>query len=457
MKNIRLRFTVVAALGYFLASLAAGVAGAGAYALHCAAAQLGLPGVMPIALGANTLGTLVGAQIIQRALGLTFQKFPALNAFSMGFKELDGSVAGANLGQDVYSRIRGTSTVSNFDTAASDFNMTDVPGKLRNFRQIYHKFSAAELNSTSLALVDQTAEPMALALAQSIVASMTSMVSRFNFNTTVNSQLPTLTVASGWTYANTLMPTVTALDTRGVSPTGRFLMVNGAVNGALLTDTALVAALNAPWNAEAVRDGKMAQIVAGLAYDKFGAIAPTDATLIGFAGTKEALLYISRAPKSPDEVFSAAASRAPFNYGIITEPNSGFSVMVQQWIDTSLTVHTRLAWLDGYSVGNPACLLRLVSAVVSGTSGTIVAGKVENPGYGYVNGSGVATAPTLAITGGGGSGATATAQIDTVGGLTGVTITGAGTGYTSVPTITITPSSRCAAPATISLTVAGYA
>jgi len=45
--------------------------------------------------------------------------------------------------------------------------------------------------------------------------------------------------------------------------------------------------------------------------------------------------------------------------------------------------------------------------------------------------------PTVTITGGGGSGATATATVSAVGIVTGITITNAGTGYTSAPTVTI--------------------
>ena len=45
--------------------------------------------------------------------------------------------------------------------------------------------------------------------------------------------------------------------------------------------------------------------------------------------------------------------------------------------------------------------------------------------------------PTVTITGGGGNGATATATVSAAGIVTGITVTAAGTGYTSVPTVTI--------------------
>ena len=49
----------------------------------------------------------------------------------------------------------------------------------------------------------------------------------------------------------------------------------------------------------------------------------------------------------------------------------------------------------------------------------------------------VATPPSVTITGGGGTGATATATVSSTGIVNGITITSAGSGYTSAPTITI--------------------
>ena len=63
--------------------------------------------------------------------------------------------------------------------------------------------------------------------------------------------------------------------------------------------------------------------------------------------------------------------------------------------------------------------------------GGISAVNVTNGGTGYT------TAPTVAITGGGGTGATATATVS-AGVITGVTITNPGSGYTGTPTVAFT-------------------
>jgi hypothetical protein len=54
-----------------------------------------------------------------------------------------------------------------------------------------------------------------------------------------------------------------------------------------------------------------------------------------------------------------------------------------------------------------------------------------------VAGTGYTTAPTVAFSGGGGTGATATATV-VAGEVTAITVTNAGTGYTSAPTVTLT-------------------
>ncbi|MBO0369290.1 phage tail protein [Pseudomonas putida] len=83
-----------------------------------------------------------------------------------------------------------------------------------------------------------------------------------------------------------------------------------------------------------------------------------------------------------------------------------------------------IRWVVGWSDGKG-----IVPTV--GTSGELAAISLGAGGTGYT------TAPTVAITGGGGTGATATAIVSG-GAVTGFSITNAGSGYTSAPTIALT-------------------
>jgi hypothetical protein len=77
------------------------------------------------------------------------------------------------------------------------------------------------------------------------------------------------------------------------------------------------------------------------------------------------------------------------------------------------------------------------------TTGLVSGVTITNAGTGFT------TAPTIGFTGGGGSGAAATATIDTSAGIvTSITVTNPGTGYTSAPTVTFTGGGGSAAAAT---------
>jgi len=73
------------------------------------------------------------------------------------------------------------------------------------------------------------------------------------------------------------------------------------------------------------------------------------------------------------------------------------------------------------------------AATATINSGAVNAITITDGGEHYKS----ALPPTVTITGGGGSGATATATVSSVGIVTGISITAGGTGYTSVPTVTI--------------------
>ncbi|MBK5002945.1 tail protein [Pseudomonas sp. S31] len=83
-----------------------------------------------------------------------------------------------------------------------------------------------------------------------------------------------------------------------------------------------------------------------------------------------------------------------------------------------------IRWVVGWSDGKGI-------APTVGTSGALAAISLDDGGSGYTS------APTVAITGGGGTGAAATAIISG-GEVTGFNITNPGSGYTSAPTIALT-------------------
>lgn len=436
MKSLRSLFIPFAALALFFVHCAVGCLAAGSYYVFNAMATV-MP-TAPLALAAeNSLGTLYGTHIIQRALELVFTKFPRLGLFSFGFRDLDGQVAGMNLGQTAKSRLHSISSIGNFGDAAQAFSQTDVDVTLRNFRQIYHAFTPAEINSTELPLIDAAAMPMAIGLASGMTRNIAGLVCRAKFKQTVNSKAPYLAVASGWDYDNTILPMQEYANERGMPEFGRYFLVNSAVNSALLGDELIVAEKNNPANLQAIQQGRLPQ-VSGFEFDVFPSLPNTDGNLIGFAGVPGALGYVARPPRDPRQVMPNV--NVPFVYNFVQDKLTGFTVMVQQWIDTDLKAHTRLIWLDGLAVGDSRNLIRLVDGAIPGSANTIVGLTAINPGYGYRDAAGDYTAPTVTISGGGGANGAATAAISTKGAVTGLTIGNAGSGYTSEPTVALAVS-----------------
>jgi hypothetical protein len=141
----------------------------------------------------------------------------------------------------------------------------------------------------------------------------------------------------------------------------------------------------------------------------------------------------------PNITFSAPPS-PPEGSGQIASPATGYAIMVPE-SPGSLTNKVGSIVLtnagSGYSSA-PTITFSTGNASASATIQTSLVSRftVTNGGSGYTD------APIVKITGGGGTGATATAVVDPNSNtVTGVNIITEGTGYTSAPTVTITASS----------------
>jgi hypothetical protein len=296
-------------------------------------------------LGANALGQLAGNLILQEALQLTFATRPELKMISFGFQDLDGKVENAKLGQTVYTRTRSIPAVQDFGSASTDAVTTDVPITLSQFKQVQCSFTAAQYNSTDRDLIREQAEPIATAIQNHIIDSVASLWNTTNYSKKF--------VSSTYTRAGFTLPLTQAMD--GTSdataiPQGdRYAVLSSPYYG-LLADPIIVAALNNPANAEAIRTGKLPQ-VDGLQLGKYPTLADLGTVhRIGFAGTPDATVYAARAPKNPEEVSQGA--KFPGVIDFIEDSKTGFRLMVNEWIGSDLSVNYRLCWLQGYAVGN---------------------------------------------------------------------------------------------------------
>jgi hypothetical protein len=293
----------------------------------------------------NTLGTLNGALVLQRALTLTFTQRPVLSLISKGFRDIDGAVDNALLGQSVKTRIKTVQSVQPFGTGAQDVNSTDVNVTLSDHKEVHVAFGPAEYNATNRDLIDEVAQPIAVAIANHIVDSVAALWTSSNFSTSLT--------PSANTYKDFVLAVRKQMAKSGITPEGRFMVLNSDVYADLLGDSTIVAALNNPMNQNAIAEGKL-PMVSGIQIAEYPSLDELTTTKrVGFAGHPESTIYVSRAPKGPGEV--AGSLNFPGVIDYIEDPATGFRVQVTQWVDpVTMVVNNRLSWLQGYAKGNTA-------------------------------------------------------------------------------------------------------
>jgi len=301
----------------------------------------------------NVSGTLAGSLILQRALALVFTTRPVLRSMALDFRDLDSGSSESKWNQTVISRTRGIPAVNDFGTGAVDTADLDVPVTINRFKEVRYSFTPVQYSATDRDLIDEHAEPMAVALGNHIIDAVAANWTAANFTR------PATVKAAGWDYEHLTSVRQTLIEAGVPEGFQKFYVGNASVYRAFLNDTLIVAGLNNPANGLAIQNGRL-PVVAGFGIQEYPSL-PAAGNLVGFAGTPDSVVYASRVPKSPEEVLPGA--KFPGLLSVITEPRTGFSVMVNQWIDAeTLNANTRLVWMYGTAVGNANNGQRIVSA-----------------------------------------------------------------------------------------------
>lgn len=306
--------------------------------------------------GVNALGTLATATIVQEALSLVFAKRPILNRISLGFTDRNGSPIAA-FNQPVITRTLGLPTVQNAGAAQSDRADTDVSVTLNQYKQLYYLFTPQQYSGTNRDLVREAAEPMAIALANFMVDQVAALWTPANYpvrtgaDAVANNATNTIThLGAGWDYTHLLNVRGT-INKAGVPDFKRFYVGSSDVYASLLNDQRIVAWLYNQSNQEAIKRGELPE-VAGFGIQEYPNITAVAGNgLFAFAGTPDSTVYAQRVPRDPREVIPGLP--VPGNIGIVTEPRTGLSVQVVEYVDmATLNINMKLLWMYGTSVGN---------------------------------------------------------------------------------------------------------
>ena len=303
-------------------------------------------------LASNSLGTLTGNLIAQRALDLLRVKFPILGRVTK-----DYSNESAKMNQTIDTRVIGSPSVGTYDpsvgfvpSAAAD---TDVPVTISQHAYCQIQYNANELASTNRDLFGETAGAVAYAMGLNFVTALYALITTGNFSLVAQK---TVQAVSGFGRP-TVKLAAKAMNIRGVESEGRTLLLNSDYYNQLGEDPAILS-LAAFQRPEIIEQNVLGQ-VAG--FETFEAVnLPTTSNLTGFGLSPSALILAARIP------LDYATAQVGSNYGnvaTITEPNSGLSMMLTQYVnhDTG-TSNYRVSSMFGVAVGDSRRGQLIVSA-----------------------------------------------------------------------------------------------
>lgn len=290
-------------------------------------------------LAANALGGLSGDLVTQRALTLLKLQLPILSRVSTDF-----SAERAAFGQTVKTRTRSVPAVTNYNAAtgyaSSNATTVDVPVTLDQHKAVQISFNANELASTDRDLFGEQAEGASYALGKAVTDVLYALIIAANFTNSTTKALASFSRKEVTTMAK-------ALFDRGVSPMGRFLLLNSAYFEALQSDPTIVnlAAYQRP---EVITDYALPPIAG---FEVFQAVnLPGTGNLSGFAGAPDSLALATRLPNDYSAALPGATGGGVVS--TVTNPDTGISVMLTQYVDHGLgAAYWRIALMFGAAKG----------------------------------------------------------------------------------------------------------
>jgi hypothetical protein len=313
----------------------------------------------------GSLGTLAGTLVTQRVLELLKFLFPALTSFTTDFSD-----QAVTYNQTVMTRTVTVPGLVTYSTTTgwpdSSAATTDVPVTLNNHKGVQITFNEQLMASTMRKLFDEFAPAQSYALGKGLVDSIYANITDANFtNNTV--------VTAANFNRSAVIDVATQLNLRGVPliPGSRTMLLYSTYFGAVQKDTAITG-LAQFQRAPLITDIQPANGPAyGITISGFNVydspnLPLNNANLNGFAGSKSALIIVTRTPNDYSQQLGGAS------YGqvqMVTDTDVGITVMSVQYIDHRLaTATSRLALMWGSAAGQGAAGQLIKSNTGSGSS-----------------------------------------------------------------------------------------
>jgi hypothetical protein len=268
----------------------------------------------------NTLGTLNGTLIAQRALRTLLAAFPMIGKVARNF-DSEGKV---KFGQQLIAHLPTAAAPAadyNVDNGyvATGRTQVNIPVTLNNHVHHTYEVNDQERSSTAVNLIERFAVTAAYSIGLRFYADFFALIKKANFG---NGGQNTVIVSQGFSRDN-LVDMGVALNIRNVLPIERFAVLNPYYAGALFKDRAVIS--------RDYVDGRPAVtaqlgIVHNFDCSEYSALPDNAEGLGGIAGSPEAFGIVTALPEPPDVKEGGQMT-------VVTEPESGLSLLMRQWYD----------------------------------------------------------------------------------------------------------------------------
>jgi hypothetical protein len=310
------------------------------YALHA-----GNSGADEALSASNSVGTLAGTLVTQRTLELLRFQFPALTRFATDFSDEP-----ASYNQTITSRIISIPTVQTYNTSTgwtdSGDTTTDVSVTINQHKGVPITFDSNTLASTVRRLFDEVAPAAAYALAKNMIDALYGNITAANFTAAAE-----VSGLADFARANVInMGTDLTLAGAPMGSMNRTLLLYSTYFGKLAQDAGIVnlAAFQKPG---IITDGDLPDVHGFKVVDSPNLPAGSD-HIVGFGGSKSALVIAARIPNDYTKVLPGASYG---NVNVVTNPDLGISVMLTQYVDHKLGSATqRISLMYGTALGQAA-------------------------------------------------------------------------------------------------------
>jgi hypothetical protein len=298
---------------------------------------------LPI-LASNTLGTVAGELIAQQALELLALQQPLLSAVTQDFSDQP-----CNFNAEINTRIVGIPGTTAYSTstgyATENTTTTDVPVTIDTHKSCQVSFNVEELGGTNRRLFDEHAPAMAYAIGKDFIDAALALITTSNYTET-----PTTEVLLNFDRSS-VIAMAGALSDRGVPLNNRTLLLTGSYYDKLFSDQSLVTL--AGFQRQDLITGTKLLPVADFNVMRSPTL-PTTGNLTGFGFSKSALVVAGRVPNDYRAALPGVTGGGVSQ--VITNPESGLSVMLTQFINDQLgSAYVRMAYMFGVAKGQVKC------------------------------------------------------------------------------------------------------